>query len=425
MTPGLRAILRNTTWLMLDRVVRMVLGITLGAWIARHLGPRDFGSLAYVIAFMGFFQAASALGLDLVLARDLARAPDLAGVLMGAALRLRLAAGAMGLMVACGVMWLVRSADVDSLVLTALCSLTLILQPADLMDLWFQSQGQSRQAVLPRVTAFLVVSGLRVLFIVYHAPLWFFAMAYSAESLLAFSLLLMAYRRRKTPSAWIYDGAVAKKLMVDAWPLLVSSLAIMVYMRFDQILLREMQGEAVLGLYSAVLPFSLAWHFIPAAICVSVTPSLARLHAQDPVLFRRRVVSLFSVLAWTSMAISVGVAFLAPTVTSLLLGPSYDGAGSVLAIHVFSNVPVFLGVAQVRYLSIVGKTRVIMVQTLVGMCVAVGMNLVLIPHYGAQGAATSSVLAFLASGVLSNAVLEPELFRMQVAAILWQGGRNG
>jgi PST family polysaccharide transporter len=410
----LRAIAGNTGWLMLDRVVRMLVGVTVGAWVARHLGPAQFGALAYVLAFLALFQSATSLGLDLVLARELAREPAQAHRLLGTSLRLRVAAGLAGWLIACAAMSLLRVGDVEALLLTALVAAALVLQPADLVDLWFQSQSQSRRAVLPRISSFMLVSALRVALILENAPLWTFAAAYVVESALALAFLLLSYRRHPTTLRWKGEKALARELLIHSWPLLISGLSIIVYMRIDQILLRSLAGERELGLYSAVLPFSQAWHFIPAALCVSATPLLVRLHAEDPSAFIRRMSDLFAVMAWSSVAICVLMAVAAGPIVHNLLGASYQGSEGVLAIHVLSNIPVFLGVAQARYLSIVGNTRLILIQTVIGMLSSVMLNLLLIPRYGAMGAASSSVASYLISAVLCNAVLAPKLFAMQV-----------
>jgi len=51
----------NTGWLLCDRILRMVIGLTIGAWVARYLGPAQFGELAYVISFIAFFQVITRL----------------------------------------------------------------------------------------------------------------------------------------------------------------------------------------------------------------------------------------------------------------------------------------------------------------------------------------------------------------------------
>jgi PST family polysaccharide transporter len=325
-----------------------------------------------------------------------------------------MAAGLVGWLTACVTMFFLRPGDAETLKLTALVAVGLFFQPADLLDLWFQSQNQNWRAVLPRVLSFMLVSGLRVGLILVDAPLWTFAAAYLVESVLALGFLAFSYHRFPTSGPWHWQFDTAKNLMIQAWPLFISGLSIIVYMRIDQILLRSLSSERELGLYSAILPFSQAWHFIPATVCASATPLLVQLHAHDPVAFKRRVADLFSFMFWCSVLICVAMLFAARPLVAWLLGEKYEGSGPVLALHVFSNIPVFMGMTQSRYLSIVGNTRVILVQTLCGMAASIALNLLLIPRFGAMGAAASGVGAYFISAVFCNAVLEPKLFIMQM-----------
>src|ERR1700744_44346 len=81
----LRAIVANTGWLVFDRVIRVLIGLTVGAWIARYLGPAGSGELSYVVAFIALFQAAANLGADAIVVRDIARAPERAADILGTA----------------------------------------------------------------------------------------------------------------------------------------------------------------------------------------------------------------------------------------------------------------------------------------------------------------------------------------------------
>ncbi len=416
--PSVRAIAGNTGWLMADRLTRMLIGVTVGAWIARHLGPESFGALAYVLAFLAFFQVATSLGLDLVLARELARSPQQAHQLLGTSLRLRLSAGLLGWIVACASMTLARPGDLQALTLTALAAASLLLQPADLVDLWFQSRTESRRAVVPRISSFLLVSAIRVALIVQDAPLWAFAAAYVVDAALAAAFLALSYRRLPTAMPWQWHMGTARRLLTNAWPMLLSGMSIIAYMRIDQIMIRGLSGDRELGLYSAILPFSQAWHFIPATICASATPFLVRMLSEQPAQFKRRVCNLFSLLAWASLAICLAVALGSGALVGVLLGEQYVSAADVLAVHVFTNIPVFLGVAQVAYLTIVGRTNIVMLQTLAGLGASIALNLVLIPRYGALGAAISSVIAYTVSAIAANALLAPDLFKMQLLSLV-------
>ncbi|HTF62329.1 MAG TPA: hypothetical protein VK638_06405, partial [Edaphobacter sp.] len=53
--PGLRKIIGNMGWLFVDRFVRMGMGLFVGVWVARYLGPAQFGSLNFALAFIALF----------------------------------------------------------------------------------------------------------------------------------------------------------------------------------------------------------------------------------------------------------------------------------------------------------------------------------------------------------------------------------
>jgi len=69
--PQLRKAIGNTGWLLFDRILRMLIGVTVGAWVARYLGPALFGELAYIIAFIAFFQVIAGLEADGFIVRDI------------------------------------------------------------------------------------------------------------------------------------------------------------------------------------------------------------------------------------------------------------------------------------------------------------------------------------------------------------------
>ena len=83
----------NTGWLLFDRVLRIVIGLTVGAWIARYLGPAQFGELAYVLSFIAFFQVIADLQADGFIVRDIAQEKGEASVILGTTLWLRVIFG--------------------------------------------------------------------------------------------------------------------------------------------------------------------------------------------------------------------------------------------------------------------------------------------------------------------------------------------
>ena len=418
---NLHSIIHNTGWLLADKALRLGMGLFVGAWVARYLGPSQFGELAYVMAFVAFFQTISLLGLDGIAIRDIAREKNASPAILGTVLWLRLTTGFICWFAAVAGMAMFRPGDTHTLILTAIISGSLIFQAADTIDLWFQSQTQSKLTVFSKTISYIIASGLKVWLIVVKAPLILFAVVSLAELALSAIALMVAYRQFPAPFRWAWDVAWAKKLLRESWPYILSSLAIIVYMRIDQIMLREMIGVRELGVFSAALPLSSTWYFIPMMISQSIGPTIARKKISDPFGYEKSITQLFSLMWWTMLPLTVGIALFSQPIVALLYGPDYKASATVLAIHIFANIPVALGVSQGIWIINQGRNTLSLSKTVIGAISNVLLNLLLIPKYGALGAASATVCSQMIAAVLSNIFLDPAIFKKQIISIAgWQ-----
>ena len=90
---NLAAFLANVGWLVFDRILRLGVGLLVGVWTARYLGPTQFGLLSFALACTGVIGSFALLGLRGIVIRDLVRNPDTAGFTLGTAAVLLLLAG--------------------------------------------------------------------------------------------------------------------------------------------------------------------------------------------------------------------------------------------------------------------------------------------------------------------------------------------
>src|SRR5262249_33299197 len=130
----------------------------------------------------------------------------------------------------------------------------------------------------------------------------------------------------------------------ESWPLMISSLLIMVYVRTDQILLGTLLSNSAVGVYSAAVKFSEIWYAIPTIICASVMPRLLRHRESDPELYTRRLQTLYNAMAATSLLVGVVVSFVGRYLILLVYGQEYAAASGILAVHIWSGLFVFVGI---------------------------------------------------------------------------------
>ena len=86
---GFMKYFKNTSWLFAEKILRMIVGLFVGIWVARYLGPEQFGLLRYSQSFVGLFAAIATLGLNAIVIRELVKNSDQKDELMGTAFMLQ------------------------------------------------------------------------------------------------------------------------------------------------------------------------------------------------------------------------------------------------------------------------------------------------------------------------------------------------
>ena len=399
--PELQKVLSNTGWLFVNHIARYGLGFLIELWMARRLGPQQFGLYNYAIALVALLAPVSTLGMNNIIVRDIVRDPSSRDETLGTAFSLRLAGALLTWPAIILAVSLLRPGDGLVRWMAGIIAAGAVFQAFDTIEYWFQSQVKSKFTVLAKTSAFIVVAALRGALIQMNAPLMAFAYAALLELILGAIGLVIAYRRIEGGLLkWRASLARAGSLLRDSWPLLLSWVSIMVYMKIDQVMLGEWSGDRAVGIYSVAVRLSEVWYFIPMIICGSVLPSIVEAKKISERLYLQRLQRLFNLLSMIACAIAIPMTFLSGWLLTLLFGESYAEAGPVLAVHIWAGVSVFLGVAKESYLVTEGLTRFSFVTALCGAVINVALNLYLIPAYGPMGAAVATVIAYSSAGVL-------------------------
>jgi len=418
---GLINILNNITWLFFDKFIRLGVGLLVGVWIARYLGPEQFGLLSYALAFVALFSAVANLGLNAIVVRDLVQDSASTDTTMGTSFLLSVFGGLLAFCLSLLAISYARPDDELAKFIVVLLSLLMVFKATDVVRYWFESQVQSKYVVWMENGLFLVFAAIKIVLIVAEAPLLAFIWALFAEGLLVSTGLMIVYALQGGEiRAWRAQISRVKNLIKDSWPLILSGLAIMVYMRIDQIMLGQMLDDESVGIYSAAVKISEVWYFIPMTIVASVFPSIIEAKKQGEARYYQRLQKLSGLMLLLALAGAIPMTFLSAWITDLLFGNAYQLAGSVLAIHIWSGLFVFLGLASGEWFIIEGLQKYYFYRTILGAFVNIGLNFIMIPKFGIIGAAWATVVAQLCSNILFNIFNRKTrvIFFMQCKSIL-------
>ena len=372
--------------------MRMLAGLLVGIWVARYLGPARFGLFSYAVAFAALFSSIAKLGLDSIMVRDLVREPAQRDIYMGTAFWLKLA-GSLAMLGVIGIALQLTTSDSTTRLYIFIIASGAIFQPFEVVDFYFQSKVLSKFVSICKLIQLTISSLIKIFLIYIDSGLFWFVIVSLIDQITLAATLYLAYRYQKIGMYFKhFNRHVAKKLLIDSWPLVLSGLAVMIYMRTDQIMIKEMLGEKEVGLYSAATRISEIWYFVPILITNSIFPAILNVKKDSPkYLFRLRV--LFSVLVWIGILVAAITAFIYDWLIIFLYGQDYQQAGQVLMIHIWGGIFVALGAASGSWFVSENLQRYALYRTLLGASVNIALNFALIPKYGILGAAIGTVVA--------------------------------
>lgn len=380
----------------------MGLGLVVGLWIARYLGPEQFGIFNYATAFITIFSVIASMGLETAVVRDLVRYPESAPEILGTTFVLRLLGAIAAYGAACATVWVMHPQDPVTVWAVAILGVGMIFQATDTIDLWFQAKVRAKFTVIAKSAAFFALSLAKVALILNEAPLLAFLWAGLMELALGMMGLCISYHIAGGEfRAWRFRMAQAIAQLRDGWPLVLSAFSVIIYMKIDQVMLGSMRGNAEVGIYSAAVRLSEVWYFIPTAIASSAYPAIIESKEVDEGLYLNRIQRLYDYIVWIFLIIAAPISLLSGPLVTILFGSDYREAGSILAIHIWSSIFVSLGVARGKWLVTEGLMRFAMLTQLMGCISNILLNLVLIPRIGGMGAAIATLISYALASYLS------------------------
>jgi len=404
---GFRRYFTNTSWLFAEKVLRMVVGLFVGVWVARYLGPEQFGLLSYAQSFVALFTAFATLGLDGIVVRELVKDESRREELLGTAFWLKVI-GSVAVLLILAVAVNFTSNDKYTNMLVFIIASATIFQSFNVIDMYFQAKVLGKYIAFANSLALFLGSSVKVALILNHAPLEAFALAVVFDGFILaigyvyfYGLSLRAKRSnlhsdiQNAKFSIIplkFKRQTAVSLLKDSWPLILSGIVIMIYMRIDQVMIKEMLGAEAVGQYAAAVRISEAWYFIPVVISSSLFPAIINAKKVSEELYYKRLQRLYDLMVWLSIGVALPMTFLSDWVVNLLYGSAYKEAGSVLMIHIWAGVFVSLGVAFGKFLMVENHTRKYFNRTALGAFINVILNFILIPRCGINGAVIATLL---------------------------------
>lgn len=419
-SPKHRELIFNSSWMLSERVLRIISGVFVGIYVARYLGPENYGVLSYAIAIAAFVMCISKVGMDSVLVRELALHPHPTSQLTGTAFRIMLIASFFCILITFIVVWNTNEPmDVKSYLTIVI--LGALFTPFLVADYLFQSLNKAKYSSICKTLTLTITSITKLALIYTQSPLLYFVFVVTAEhAILAFALLVISKHRGLGISLLRFNATVARNLLKSSWPMVLSALAILIQTRIDQVMIANMLSLEQLGIYSASVRIYEAWLIIPYTITISLLPTLAQTREINKAVYLARITQTLRLLIWSCIIVSIFLSITSEFLINLAFGSSYDSSSTILAIIIWGSIFSTMGSVSSRYLNIERMEKKIAYRTILTSLVNISINLVLIPELGLIGASLATVISLF----LGNYVIDlldqdlRELFKIKNRSII-------
>jgi len=388
-----------------SQVFRLAVSIGIGGWTARYLGPEKLGTLSYVAALVGVLSPLGSLGMKSSLAILLCEEPPRPG-LVATAFWIELLGTAVIALVLVPFAWAARDPVLAGLM--GLAVLGNLFSSAEVFEVELLNRQQGSKVARAGLVQTSAGAALTALVLLSQAPLLAFG-AVQSIAVAARAVVLANYSRIGNFWRFLLEASwpTALLLMSRGWPLLLSGLSVMIYMKSDQVMLEWLRGSEDVGQYSVAVRVAESLYFLPVVLASTFMPRIAR---GTGVFQTDRALRCLYQSAWLlGIGMAAATILILPALIPWIFGNQFKPAQDVLAWLGPAAFAVSTGSASGAWLNTHNHTALVAVRSVTGAVVNIGLNLALIPDQGASGAAIATSASYIVSVYCVGAASKPVL----------------
>lgn len=413
---------KNAGWIITGKLIQMVLSFVVSILTARYLGSSNFGIINYANAYVAFFTAFCTLGINSVIIKEFVDDPDRQGETLGSAIVLQTISSILSVIMIVGIVSIVDRDDSTIIWVAMLCSLSLVFQAVEAFNYWFQSRYASKTTAIATLIGYVVITFYKIILLLLKKDVLWFAASSAVDHACIAVLLYVAYRKAGGPRL-SFSLNRAKGLLGRSYHYILSGMMVAIYGQTDKIMLKHMLDESSVGLYSLATSLCSFWTFVLVAIIDSIYPTIIQLYADKKYAqFEKKNRQLYAIVIYVSAFVGIMILLFGDWAIALLYGQEYIGAAAPLKVVAWYTIFSYLGVARNAWIVCENKQKYLKYMYFGAAVLNILLNLIMIPTWGAVGAAVASLITqvftsvaipYMIPAMRPNAKLMTEAFMLR------------
>jgi O-antigen/teichoic acid export membrane protein len=385
----------NVSAIFLGRGAEMLITLVSVTLIARNLGVEQYGLFSSIIAFTVLVSKFIDIGFGPIVFRETSK-KDSTSNLLSTAFSLRII-----LLLALFLVYNTFS------VLTDLNQKEMLLSNILFLNIIFSSKYMNFRELLEvlfkvnlnmfSVMLFNTIDSIALLIFVFLMPylgggLEYLVIVYVISNIPGFLLLIISLRK-KYNYRFKFSLKQGTWLIRESIPLFGTVVLTTAFQQLDVLLLRSLDSEYSVGLYSAALRLTVPLGIIPQALITTIFPLIVRGRETGSASTMPATRLVYKILFLFSFSISFIITFKAEYIIKLIFGGEYSDAYLPMTILFWSILFTYFNTFTLNLLTVYNKQKYNFFATLLIVVVQIILVILLTPIYSASGVAIARVAA--------------------------------
>lgn len=393
----------SALWSTVQQTVLLGSTAVIGVVLARTLSLQDFGLFTFVTTLSSMGMVVVTAGLSALSIKLLVNDPDAQGTTLANLLIIREGAAVVAYVILVGVA--VSAGSDSALPLVLLALLVLFARAADFSEPWFQAEARSGEATPFRVSAIVLMLGLRVGVAIAGASVEVHLLLFVVESVVVASTMYWRFGRVSGRPRLHKPSLGGMSMMLStSWILLLSGITAQINSRADIVVLQSLEGSEAVGIYAAAARLSELAYFLPVVFMTATFPRLLQVRAKHGAgsdEYRRELQKGYDAALWVGALIALIIYIGGGLAITILFGSDFRESVEVLRIHIVVLPFVFGAAVLSKWMVAEGLYAASLFRNFLGAAVNISLNFVLIPRMGIEGAAWATVASYVVASYLA------------------------
>ncbi len=391
-----RQIAHNTIIQVIAKIVDTGLAMIALGMMTRYLGQEGYGQFTVISSFAGFFGVIADFGLYLVSIQMMSEVGRDERENYNTILTLRIVTLAIVLAAAVPIAFLLPYSLPIKIGIVLFLFSVFLNSAIQLLRALFQIRYSMHIPFAADVAGRVALIGLLIGIHAWELGLYAILFAITLNNIIPAGILFAYARARFFSIRLAWNRAIVRETLSRSWPIALSIILNLVYLRGDVIILSLLKGEADVGLYGAAYRVVDVLVTFPPMFMGLMLASFARAWSGDDMAsFRRYTQRSFEVFTILALPLVAGAYFLGSPIMRLVAGEEFAAAGEILAILALGVGIVYFSSFFGYLINVIGEQRRMIAGYLFGALAGIAAYLALIPPYSSWGAAWGTVISEL------------------------------